>query len=778
MIGQTVSHYKILEKLGGGGMGVVYKAQDLKLDRTVALKFLPPELTRDPEAKQRIIHEAQTASSLDHPNICDVHDIGETEDGQIFIVMAYYEGETLKKKIERGPLKIEEAVYIAVQVAQGLAKAHEHGIIHRDIKPANILITSDGTAKIVDFGLAKLSGRTALTKAGSTLGTAAYMSPEQAGGEPTDHRTDIWSLGVTLYEMLTGQLPFKGDYENAVLYSILNSQQEPITGLRSGIPIELERLVGKALAKDPAERYQHVDDLSADLKSMKRTVGTGEMKRRGTTAQQFRTRPAILYALSSFVAVLVILAAVYFLTPSREVFDSIAVLPLENRSGDPQQEYFCDGMTDALITELQKIKSLRIISWTSAKKYKKTEKSLPEIAKDLNVKGVVEGSVLREGDSVRITVQLVQASPEKHLWADTYDRGMRNILALHSDVARAIAQEIKVTVTQEEEKRLASTHPVDPEAYQEYLKGRYHWSKRTPEDLRKAIEYFDLAIKKDPEYALAYAGMALTHATLPEYAGLPANECFPRAEAAARRAMDLDESLAEPHLVFAYIKYHYSWDWAGAENEFKKAMELNPNHPTVHHWYQIMLRSLGRFDEAMAEIRVAQKLDPLSLIVSVNIAENYFDMGRYDDAIDEIKKTLELDRTFPIAHLNLGLYYAQKGEIAEGTAELLRVRELVKNAPYGLGGLGYLYARSGRVSEARSVIDTLLVFSRQGLTTSLDIALVYNGLGDKNKAMEWLEKAVDEHARFIPDLKVSPMWVGFHAEPRFRAILKRIGLEG
>ncbi len=380
MIGQTISHYKILGKLGAGGMGVVYKAQDTKLKRTVALKFLPPELTRDPEAKERFIHEAQAASALDHNNICTIYEVAETDEGQLFIAMACYEGETLKKRIDRGPLTIQDALDIGLQVAQGLQKAHEKGIVHRDIKPANILITTDGVAKIVDFGLAKLAGQTKLTKAGSTLGTEAYMSPEQARGETVDHRTDIWSLGVMMYEMVTGQLPFKSEYHEALAYSILNEQPSPVTGLRTGVPMELERIISKCIEKKAVDRYQHADELLVDLKSLKRRVETGEVERGTVVAKPLVRRRLAVYGGIAIIVVAAIIGIVYFLLPTRGVLDSIAVLPLDNLSGDPTQEYFSDGMTDELITELQKIKSLRIISRTSVKQYKGTKKTLPEIA--------------------------------------------------------------------------------------------------------------------------------------------------------------------------------------------------------------------------------------------------------------------------------------------------------------------------------------------------------------------------------------------------------------
>ncbi|MDP2886254.1 MAG: protein kinase [Ignavibacteria bacterium] len=774
MIGSVISHYKILEKLGEGGMGVVYRAEDTMLKRTVALKFLPSELTRDAEAKERFIHEAQAASALDHNNICNIHEIGGTPDGQVFIAMAYYEGDTLKKKIEHGPLKIDEALEIAVQCAQGLAKAHEKRIVHRDIKPANVMVTADGVVKIVDFGLAKLSGQTNLTKAGSTLGTSAYMSPEQARGEQVDARTDVWSLGVLVYEMITGVRAFKAEYENAVMYSILNAEPEPITSLRTGVPMELERIVNKCMEKNLAERYQHLDDLLADLRSFKRKLETGETPLRAVVPKQTMRRALVVYG-SMAIIVALIVGIIYVLLPTSEVLDSIAVLPLDNLSGDPGQEFFSDGMTDALITELQKIRSLRVISRTSVKQYKGTMKTIPEIARELNVKAVVEGSVLRDADNVRINVQLIQASPEKHLWANAFDRNMRNILALQSEVARGIAQEIEIKITPQERLEIARSRLVNAHAYEVFLRGRYYSDRRTEESLRKSIEYFERAIEIDSNYALAYAGVADSYNLLARYGYVFPKEGYLKAKAAARRALELDNTLAEAYTSQAFLNWYYEFDPQAAENNFKRAIELNPSYETAHHWYALCLSSLGRHDEAIREITRARELDPLSLIINTNVAYAHYFAGEYDKAVEQFCRTIEMDSTFGLAHLRLGLTYEELGNLNEGIVELQKAMQFAEGTTEAITGLGHAYAVAGREKDARKILRGLITMRGKRYVSPYGIAVVYAGLSEKDEAFQWLEKAAGEHDSWLAWIMIDPRLAPIRSETRFKTLIKKIG---
>ncbi|HEX9913177.1 MAG TPA: serine/threonine-protein kinase, partial [candidate division Zixibacteria bacterium] len=572
MIGKTISHYNILEKLGEGGMGVVYKAQDTKLDRIVALKFLPKHLLCDSEAKTRFEQEAKAASALNHTNISTIYEIDEVE-GECFICMEYVEGNSIKELLKEKTLSIEEILKIVIQIAEGLNAAHKKGIVHRDIKSDNIMLTHEGLVKIMDFGLAKLRGVSKLTRTGSTVGTLAYMSPEQVQGIELDQRSDIFSFGVVLYEMITGQLPFKGEHEAAVVYSIINETPEPLARYKVNVPEELQRIVDKALVKSRAERYQHVDEMMADLKYIKKKLETTTPIQERRKPKRLMKVPIYVYIGVTILIAILILSKLYFFA-SREVpINSIAVLPFQNLSADPEQEYFSDGITEALISELSKIKALRVISRTSAMRFKKTEKSLPEIARDLNVDAVVEGSVQRVQDDVRITAQLIKAEPEKHLWASDFTRKFKDILILQSEVAQAIAREIKITVTPEEQQKLATYRTVNPEAHELYLKGMYFVNKLSPADVEKGLKYFGEAIQKDPDYALAYTGMAKGYDYLALVTMAP-KEAWPKVDSLARKALSIDKTLADAYVLMADVKFCYEWDWKGAEENYKRAIEL------------------------------------------------------------------------------------------------------------------------------------------------------------------------------------------------------------
>jgi eukaryotic-like serine/threonine-protein kinase len=619
MIGRTISHYKILEHLGGGGMGVVYKAQDLKLGRSVALKFLPPELTRDSDAKQRFAHEAKAASTLQHMNICVVHDIDETADGQMFICMEYLEGDTLKSKIEHGPLKVDEAIEIARQITQGLVDAHEHGIIHRDIKPANVLVTRSGVAKIVDFGLAKLSGRSMLTKTGSTLGTAAYMSPEQARGETADQRTDIWSLGVLLYEMLTGKRPFDAEYENAQLYSILNADPEPITGLRSGVPMELERIVRKCLSKSPKERYQHADELIVDLRAIQ-TISSPQSGSTTTVPRDRKMRTRVLFAVGGLI--IVALGAWFFFgRPLAEMSDirkkSIAVLPFSPFDRSFDDTVFADGIHDDILTQLSKISGLRVIARTSMVLYRDSKKTPHEIGNELDAGYLLEGSTRRSGGKIRITAQLIKTATDDHVWAETYDRNDADVFAVQSDIALRIASSMNTAITSAEKAQVQEVLTTNTEAYNFYLRGKYYYDNYT-DTLGKAIaaDCFEKAAELDPTFTQAFAMAAMANFLV----------WNPLRQTRSTLALDRARALnpEEPLVLWARA---YSLLYPGLQSPetrklalelYRKALTSRPNLAELHREICEVLLNEGALTEARASARTFFSLSPLSLSVSMN----------------------------------------------------------------------------------------------------------------------------------------------------------------
>ncbi len=775
--GSTVAgRYHLIEELGRGGMGVVYKAEDTKLKRTVALKFLPPELTHIPDVKDRFMREAQAAAALDHPNICTVYEFDEAEE-KTFISMAYVEGQSLREKLESGPLELDEALRIALQVAQGLQIAHKKGVVHRDIKSANIMVTEDNQAKIMDFGLARMTGGTLITKEGMTMGTIAYMSPEQARGEEVDHRTDIWSLGVVLYEMFGGQLPFKGEQDQAVVYSILNDKPKTLTELRSEIPVSIGQVVDKALEKNPDERYQQIDELLDDLKSISAGIVPEEIKVRLRKAKLRRRKRTILYTCAAgLVIAMVVIALNLFMGGRAEAIESIAVLPFENLTGDGGQEYFVDGATDEVINQLCKIGAWRVISRTSVMRYKGMDKPLAEIARELNVDAVVEGTVFQSGESVRMGIKLIDVLPEEqNLWADTYDRPMTDVLIMYSEIAGTIADKTQVNLSAEEMTRLTSASQINPESYDAYLKGLSHHEKGTREGMKIALQYFDLALEIDPNNALALVQVADVWIFRYQAGMVQRQEAKPLITTPLEKALEIDNTLADAHAALAAYRCWTEWDWEGAEKALQQALRLNPNHAVAHQLYSHLLCIMGRTEESLPHIELAIKLNPLHPMVHhwYGMVLNFH--RRYDDAIAAFRAALEIE---PNHMFTLNSLANALGRIGKDDEALAILRSRYADDAERSAALEDGFKKAGYKGTQRALGDLMVKrYGKPGMSErAYGIAQRYLRAGDYELAIDWYEKAYEEHHPTMPYLGCSPSKDHLRSYPRFLDLLRKIGL--
>jgi eukaryotic-like serine/threonine-protein kinase len=780
LVGQTLSHYCVLETIGSGGMGVVYRAHDQRLDRDVALKILKPGSLSDEAARRRFRKEALTFSKFSHSNIAHVYDF-DSADGIDFLVTEYVPGVSLAEKIESGPLPEEEVVALGVQIAQSLQAAHEQGIVHRDLKPGNIMVTPKGEVKLLDFGLAKLFkvSTTALTESLSEVrefsGTLPYMAPEHLQGYPTDTRSDTWAAGVVLYEMATGQRPFAETQPARLIETILNSSPRPLS---TSSP-ELKRIISKCLEKDPKKRYMSGQELASDLQRLQ-LVGSTRWTR--TLDRVRRSRRKLLVA--SATGVLTVLLGrkfgwwkQFFEEWRSGSIHSLAVLPLENVSGNSEQNYFAQGMTDALINEMSKVGALRVISRTSVMQYTGTTKTVPQIAQELKVDAVLEGSVLRIGNEVRITIELVDARTDRSVWGNRYEGTLSDVMSLQSEVAQAVVREIKITLTPQEQVVLTKAQKIAPEIYDIYLRGQFYLGERTPQSLQKAVVQFDKAVTLDPNYALAYAGLADGYGLLALYDVRPIEEVIPKSKQAALKAIQLDSTLAEAHTSLAWITWSFDWDWAGAEKLYQRAIQLAPGYAIARHFYALYLASMGRRKESLFEIKLAQSQDPLSPIINANVAWCFYLARDYESAIQQARSTLDLHPEFPVAHEYLGQAYVEESRMKEAVAEFQKVIEASKTSPSGKSLLAYAYGRAGNSAQALVTVKDLEEQSRIKPVPGYYFAVAYAGLDDQAMALQWLRKSYEERDGHLVNLKVHPAFDQLRANPQFHELMKRMNLQ-
>jgi len=763
--GTKLGRYEIRSQLGEGGMGEVYLTQDTVLDRRVALKILPPNLAEDNDRMSRFVREAKSASALNHPNIITIHEIGESA-GLHFIATEYIEGETLKSRLETGFLSLKSTLEIALQVVSALDAAHSAGIVHRDIKPENIMVRRDGIVKVLDFGLLKLTasnsaevdseGETKMrvrTSAGVIMGTTAYMSPEQARGQEMDARTDIWSFGCVLHEMLTNQQAFHGETLTDVLANIIHREPDSILAQRRDTPAELERIVARTLRKNRDERYQSAKDLFNDLELLRtRLLVEAEIIRSGEGERVAQIQP------SSFLS-------------------SIAVLPFANLSAEKDNEYFSEGLTEEIIMNLSKLQTLKVITRGSAMRYVREGKTHQQTASDLGVQYLLEGSVRRYGRDLRITAQLVDAFRDEYIWAETYRGTMKDIFDIQEKVASEIAQALQIRLSPDERQNLKKRFTENTGAYQLYLQGRFFWNKRSEDGLKTAIRYFEQAIEKDPQYALAWAGIADSYSLLGEYGNIPRKEIYPKAEAAVNKALEIDNRLAEVHTSLASILMFRKWDWANSEKEFKLALELNPNYATTHHWYSQWFLNMGRLEESLRMISRAAELDPISQAILKDKGLVLYYNRQYAEAIEIATQTLELDPNYAAAYRLRSLACQGKGAFDEALIENQKWGALTGNKVETTIALAQIYAVSGQIEEARRLIEGV---QRDKLSTeqiNRGLALVYAALGETDMAFECLEKSYERHEESVLTLKVDPKVDPLRSDPRFTALLKKIGVE-
>lgn len=798
-IGTKLGRYEIRAKLGQGGMGEVYLAEDTQLHRRVALKILPVDVSAHPDRMRRFKQEAKAAAALSHPHIAHVYEIGEIE-GVSFIAMEFVEGEALAKKISEHPLPVSELLDLAIQITEALNEAHSKGLTHRDIKPSNIVINTRGQAKLLDFGLARSQRQSdaesspeattqVQTADGIVMGTVMYMSPEQALGQQVDHRSDIFSMGALLYEMATARLAFSGASTTAVIDRIVHAHPDAVSRFNYAVPAELERIIRKCLEKDKNRRYQSARELLVDLENLKRdSAPVNSLPMRLTVRS--RRWPSWAVALTTVLVVAMSALGIYLWRHSRtptdvEAIDSIVVLPLVNSGGDSTVEYLSDGITESIINSLSQVPTLRVVPRVSVFRYKGIQTDPLMVARDMNVRAVLTGRITKVMDELTVQMDLIDVGQNRQLWGAKYGRKTSDILSLEDEIATQVSDKLRLNLSSDEKRQLTKRFTEDPEAYQLYLNGRYHWRKYTKDELLKSIEYFQQATAKDPRYALAYSGMADAYVVL-GVMFLPPNQVFPQAKAAAQKALALDETLAAGHISMAAYKLFYEWDWRGAQTEaqrarelsvaYDKAIEVNTNYDDEHHFYCQALDALGQPQESIAEMRKALVLDPISVSMNMEIGWSYYIARDYNRAIEQCSKASEIDPHFRDAHLCTAQAYEQRRMYDQALAELKKVEDIAPDDPAFLTELGYVYGLSGRRADALKLVEQLRKISMREYVDPTFIGLIYTALGDREEAFKWLDKAYEARSSWMTWLKVEPKFDPLRSDPRFNELMHRVGI--